>query len=164
MAAPGSARSAQWVAAGIFLSRIAGLVREMVFARFFGTSVSADAWRAASRMPNVLQNLLGEGTLSASFIPEYSKLLEEGREAEAGRLAGVVWRLGRGGVTIMAEVTGLNRNTIMRGQRERRAGLCVRAKKEPARASRAGLPCETSRTRKACTFTCGLRLAPPSCS
>lgn len=89
----GAGRSAQWVAAGILLSRVAGLVREMVFARFFGTSVSADAWRAASRMPNVLQNLLGEGTLSASFIPEYSKLLEDGRKEEAGRLAGVVFAL-----------------------------------------------------------------------
>ncbi|HUG41043.1 MAG TPA: murein biosynthesis integral membrane protein MurJ [Longimicrobiales bacterium] len=89
----GSGRSARWVAAGIFLSRIAGLVREMVFSRFFGTSVSADAWRAASKMPNVLQNLLGEGTLSASFIPEYSKLLQDGREEEAGRLAGVVFAL-----------------------------------------------------------------------
>jgi putative peptidoglycan lipid II flippase len=89
----GSARSAQWVAAGIFLSRIAGLIREMIFARYFGTSVSADAWRAAIRMPNVLQNLLGEGTLSASFIPQYAKLLEEGREAEAGRLAGAVFAL-----------------------------------------------------------------------
>jgi putative peptidoglycan lipid II flippase len=91
--ASGSARSAQWVAAGIFLSRIAGLVREMIFARFFGTSISADAWRAATRMPNVLQNLLGEGTLSASFIPQYAKLLEEGREKDAGRLAGAVFAL-----------------------------------------------------------------------
>jgi putative peptidoglycan lipid II flippase len=91
--AQGSARSAQWVAAGIFLSRIAGLVREMIFARYFGTSVSADAWRAAIRMPNVLQNLLGEGTLSASFIPQYAKLLEEGRAEEAGRLAGAIFAL-----------------------------------------------------------------------
>lgn len=90
---PGSARSAHRVAAGIFLSRIAGLVREMIFARFFGTSISADAWRAATRMPNVLQNLLGEGTLSASFIPQYAKLLEDGREADAGRLAGAVFAL-----------------------------------------------------------------------
>jgi putative peptidoglycan lipid II flippase len=90
---PGSARSARWVAAGIFLSRTAGLVREMIFARYFGTSVSADAWRAAIRMPNVLQNLLGEGTLSASFIPQYARLLEEGREADAGRLAGAVFAL-----------------------------------------------------------------------
>ena len=89
----GAGGSAQLVAAGIFLSRIAGLVREMFFARYFGTSVAADAWRAASRMPNVLQNLLGEGTLSASFIPEYSTLLEEGREEEAGRLAGAIFAL-----------------------------------------------------------------------
>jgi putative peptidoglycan lipid II flippase len=89
----GSGRSAQWVAAGIFLSRIAGLVREMIFARFFGTSIAADAWGAASRMPNVLQNLLGEGTLSASFIPQYAKLLEQGREEDAGRLAGAIFAL-----------------------------------------------------------------------
>jgi len=89
----GSARSAQWVGAGIFLSRVAGLVREMIFARYFGTSISADAWRAASRMPNVLQNLLGEGTLSASFIPQYARLLEEGREEDAGRLAGSIFAL-----------------------------------------------------------------------
>jgi putative peptidoglycan lipid II flippase len=91
--ARGSAASARWVAAGILLSRIAGLVREMIFARYFGTSVAADAWRAAFRMPNVLQNLLGEGTLSASFIPQYAKLLEDGREADAGRLAGAVFAL-----------------------------------------------------------------------
>ncbi len=88
-----AAGSAQWVAAGIMLSRLAGLVREMVFARFFGTSIAADAWSAASRMPNVLQNLLGEGTLSASFIPQYAKLLEEGREEDAGRLAGAIFAL-----------------------------------------------------------------------
>src|SRR5690606_3243945 len=85
------ARSARWVAAGILLSRISGLVREMAFAGFFGTSLYADAFRAALRMPNVLQNLLGEGTLSASFIPVYSRLLGQGREEEAGRVAGVVF-------------------------------------------------------------------------
>lgn len=88
-----SARSAQWVAAGIFLSRVSGLVREALFARFLGTSYSADALRAALRMPNVLQNLLGEGTLSASFIPVYAELLEQGREEEAGRVAGAVFAL-----------------------------------------------------------------------
>ncbi|MFW5950941.1 MAG: murein biosynthesis integral membrane protein MurJ [Gemmatimonadota bacterium] len=85
--------SAHWVAAGILLSRISGVVREIFIARFFGTNVAADAWAAAARMPNVLQVLLGEGTLSASFIPEYSKLLEEGRENEAGRLAGAIFAL-----------------------------------------------------------------------
>ncbi len=83
-------RGASSVAVGILLSRIAGLVRERVFAHFFGTSLYADAWRAALRMPNVLQNLLGEGTLSASFIPIYAELLEEEREEAAARFAGAI--------------------------------------------------------------------------
>jgi putative peptidoglycan lipid II flippase len=76
------------VGAGILLSRVAGFVRDRIFAHYFGTSEVADAWRAALRTPNVLQNLLGEGTLSASFIPVYAELLEEGREEDAGRFAG----------------------------------------------------------------------------
>ncbi len=89
----GSARSAQRVAAGILLSRITGLVRDALIATFLGRSYAADAFRAALRMPNVLQNLLGEGTLSASFIPVYSELLEQGREEEAGRVAGAIFAL-----------------------------------------------------------------------
>jgi putative peptidoglycan lipid II flippase len=81
------------VAAGIFLSRIAGFVRQAVFARYFGTSMYADVFNAGMRMPNVLQNLLGEGTLSASFIPVYSELLHQGRKEEAGRVAGAVFAL-----------------------------------------------------------------------
>jgi putative peptidoglycan lipid II flippase len=81
------------VAAGILLSRISGLVRESVFATFFGVSLYADVFRAGLRMPNALQNLLGEGTLSASFIPVYAELLEEGREEDAGRVAGAVFAL-----------------------------------------------------------------------
>ncbi|MFW6078017.1 MAG: murein biosynthesis integral membrane protein MurJ [Gemmatimonadota bacterium] len=91
--AQSSARSAYWVAAGILLSRVAGLVREIVFAYYFGISAVADVWRAALRIPNVLQNLLGEGVLSASFIPVYAELLEEGREEEAGRVAGAIFAL-----------------------------------------------------------------------
>lgn len=62
-------------------------------AYFFGVGPYADVFRAALRTPNVLQNLLGEGTLSASFIPVYARLLEEGREEEAGRFAGAVFGL-----------------------------------------------------------------------
>lgn len=87
-ARPGGSRAATFVGAGIFLSRLFGFVRERVFAHFFGTSDFADAWRAALRMPNVIQNLLGEGTLSASMIPVYASFLEEGKEEEAGRFAG----------------------------------------------------------------------------
>jgi len=85
--------SAGVVASGILMSRLAGLVREGVFSRYFGTSVSADAFRTALRMPNVLQNLLGEGVLSASFIPVYSELIEGGRKEEAGRVAGAIFAL-----------------------------------------------------------------------
>jgi putative peptidoglycan lipid II flippase len=85
--------SAHLVAAGILLSRISGLLRDIVFANFLGTSQYASAFRGALRMPNVLQNLLGEGTLSASFIPVYSRLLEAGDEEAAGRLAGAIFAL-----------------------------------------------------------------------
>ncbi|MBN1240707.1 MAG: murein biosynthesis integral membrane protein MurJ [Gammaproteobacteria bacterium] len=81
------------VGAGILLSRIAGLVRERVLATYFGTSLQADVFSAGLRMPNVLQNLLGEGTLSASFIPVYSELLGQGRTREAGRVAGAMFAL-----------------------------------------------------------------------
>ena len=58
------------VAAGILLSRITGLVRQRVFSHYFGLrNDAADAFNAAFRIPNFLQNLFGEGALSASFIP-----------------------------------------------------------------------------------------------
>jgi putative peptidoglycan lipid II flippase len=81
------------VFAGILLSRLMGFVREGAFARYFGVGPHQDALTAVMRVPNVLQNLLGEGVLSASFIPIYSGLLEEGREEEAGRFAGAIFGL-----------------------------------------------------------------------
>ena len=79
------------VAAGIFASRVIGLVRDRAIAFFFGSGAFADVYRLALRAPNFLQNLLGEGTLSASFIPIYSRMLEEGREEDAGRFAGAIF-------------------------------------------------------------------------
>lgn len=81
---------ARWVALGILSSKIFGLVREVVLGFFFGVGPHADVWRTAMRAPNVLQNLLGEQALSAAFIPIYSRMLEEGREEDAGRFAGAV--------------------------------------------------------------------------
>ncbi len=83
-------RSSMLVAAGILLSRCAGLIRESVIGNYLGTTRAADAFRAALRIPNLMQNLLGEGVLSASFIPVYARLRAKGREDEAGRLAGAV--------------------------------------------------------------------------
>ena len=84
-------RHAFLVAAGIFLSRISGLVRERVIAYFLGnTSIAADALRGALRIPNILQNLFGEGVLSASFIPVYARLVAQKEEEESGRVAGAI--------------------------------------------------------------------------
>lgn len=81
-------RAAAAVGAGIFFSKVFGFVRDRVTAHYFGTGVYADAWTAALKIPNVLRNLLGEGTLSASLIPVYSEFLEEGRTEDAARFAG----------------------------------------------------------------------------
>lgn len=86
----GRAGFAALVAAGILLSRISGLVREKVFAHFLGNSDAAGVFKAAIRIPNVLQNLFGEGVLSASFIPVYARLLAQDDERTAGRVAGIV--------------------------------------------------------------------------
>ena len=78
------------MAAGILLSRITGLVRQRVFSHYFGLSDAADVFSAAFRIPNFLQNLFGEGVLSASFIPVYANLLAREDEEEAGRVAGAI--------------------------------------------------------------------------
>jgi putative peptidoglycan lipid II flippase len=84
-------RHAFLVAAGILLSKLFGLVRVAAFARYFGQeSDAADAFNAAFRIPNFLQTLFGEGVLSASFIPVYARLLKQGNEEEADRVAGAV--------------------------------------------------------------------------
>lgn len=89
---PGKSAAAV-VATGIFLSRIIGFVRERAVGHFLGVGPHADVMRAALRMPNLLQNLLGEGSISAAFIPIYSRMLEEGRPKDAGRFAGAIFGL-----------------------------------------------------------------------
>ena len=78
------------VAAGILLSRLAGFVREALAARYFGVGAWADVYSTAMRLPNLLQNLLGDQALSAAFIPFYSKMLASKREEEASRFAGAI--------------------------------------------------------------------------
>jgi putative peptidoglycan lipid II flippase len=85
-----TARSAFFVGSGILISRIIGLVRQTVFAHYFGKSAAGDAFSAAFRIPNFLQNIFGEGALSASFIPVYAKLLAHEDEKEATHVANAV--------------------------------------------------------------------------
>ncbi|MGZ3694692.1 MAG: murein biosynthesis integral membrane protein MurJ [Bdellovibrionota bacterium] len=84
---------AHLVAVGILLSRISGLIRQRIFAHFFGSSDAGDAFYAALKIPNFLQNLFGEGVLSASFIPVYSQLLGKNEEEHANEVAGIVGSL-----------------------------------------------------------------------
>jgi len=87
----GGGRHALLVGAGIFASRLTGLIRQRVFSHYFGLrNDAADAFTAAFRIPNFLQNLFGEGALSASFIPVYAALLARGERREADRVAGAV--------------------------------------------------------------------------
>jgi len=86
-------RRAFSVAAGIFGSRVAGLVRSRVIAHYFGLGDVADAWSAAFRIPNILQNLFGDQALSASFIPVYASLLSKRQQKDADRVAGAVGSL-----------------------------------------------------------------------
>jgi putative peptidoglycan lipid II flippase len=83
-------RSSALVAFGILCSRLTGFIRQRFFAQYFGLSDSADAFMAAFRIPNFLQNLFGEGALSASFIPVYAALVARGEGEEATRVAGAV--------------------------------------------------------------------------
>ncbi|HTG91633.1 MAG TPA: murein biosynthesis integral membrane protein MurJ, partial [Pyrinomonadaceae bacterium] len=69
------------------------LVRQRIFAHYFGSSGVGDAFTAAFRIPNFLQNVFGEGALSASFIPVYAKLLAQGEEKEARRVANAIFGL-----------------------------------------------------------------------
>lgn len=85
-----SKRFAFLIASGILLSRLAGLIRDRVFAHYFGNSDAADVFKAAFRIPNFLQNLFGEGVLSASFIPVYANLLAREDKEEARKTAGAV--------------------------------------------------------------------------
>jgi len=88
---PSTGRSAFLVGAGILISRIVGLIRQRIFAHYFGRSAAGDAFSAAFRIPNFLQNVFGEGALSASFIPVYAKLLAHQDEKEAAKVANAVF-------------------------------------------------------------------------
>jgi putative peptidoglycan lipid II flippase len=92
-------RHSALVAFGILCSRLTGFLRQRFFAQYFGLSDSADAFMAAFRIPNFLQNLFGEGALSASFIPVYASLVAREERTEAVRVAGAV-------AALLALVTG----------------------------------------------------------
>lgn len=84
------ATGAFFVALGILATKLFGIVRQAFIAKYLGATAAADAFNAATRIPNLLQNLFGEGALSASLIPVYARLRAQRDDAEAGRVAGGV--------------------------------------------------------------------------
>jgi putative peptidoglycan lipid II flippase len=75
------------------LSRIAGLVREVVAARYFGTTGPASAFTAAFQVPNLVRSLFADAALSAAFVPVFTELLEHQKRREALHLAGALFAL-----------------------------------------------------------------------
>jgi putative peptidoglycan lipid II flippase len=77
------------VGSATLMSRILGLIRDMVISGFFGAGMATDAFFIAFTIPNLLRRLLGEGTLTASFVPVYTDYLTQ-RPEEAPRVVHVV--------------------------------------------------------------------------
>jgi len=80
-------RAAGIVGAATMVSRVFGLVRDMVIAAFFGASWMTDAFWVAFRIPNMLRRLLGEGSLTVSFVPVFTEYLEKKTKEQALELA-----------------------------------------------------------------------------
>jgi putative peptidoglycan lipid II flippase len=75
------------------LSRIAGLVREVVAARYFGTTGPMSAFTAAFQVPNLIRSLFADAALSAAFVPVFTELLEHKKRREAFQLAAALFGL-----------------------------------------------------------------------
>lgn len=90
-------RSAAVVGVCTGLSRVLGLVRNMLMARLFGTSLVQSAFVVAFRFPNLFRRLFGEGAMSAAFVPVFARILErEGRDA--------AWRFAASIMTLLVAV------------------------------------------------------------
>jgi putative peptidoglycan lipid II flippase len=83
-------KAAGTVGALTFLSRILGLVRDILIANFFGSGLSADAFFVAFRIPNLLRRLFAEGSFSVAFIPVFTEYLQKKSRQQAIELAQVV--------------------------------------------------------------------------
>ncbi|MBW4936410.1 murein biosynthesis integral membrane protein MurJ [Marinobacter sp. F4206] len=88
--APGLLRSSGLVGAMTMLSRVLGLVRDMVIARYFGAGAGADAFFVAFKIPNFLRRLFAEGAFSQAFVPVLSSYREGQPVSEVKRLVDAV--------------------------------------------------------------------------
>src|SRR5512136_1381764 len=83
-------KSSGAMAAATLTSRLLGMVREMVYAAFMGNTWVASAFVLAFQVPNLFRRLLGEGALTAAFIPIFKEKEVSSGEAEMWRAANAV--------------------------------------------------------------------------
>ena len=101
------AKSALVVASGTFMSRLLGFARDMVTAYALGAGWAADAFFVAFRIPNLLRNLFGEGSMTMAFVPVYTRTRQEQGEpaAQATARAALAWLVViLGALTVLAEL------------------------------------------------------------
>lgn len=87
------ARAAGTIGMGTLLSRIFGFLRDMVTAHFFGAGMAADAFFVAFRIPNLWRRLVGEGSLTISFIPVYIEYIAQRPEEETRKLTHIAFTI-----------------------------------------------------------------------
>jgi putative peptidoglycan lipid II flippase len=87
----GVARNTAIFSIATAFSRVAGLLREIVAASFFGTRGPASAFTIAFQIPNLVSNLFANAALSAAFVPVFTELLQKGRRREAFKLASTLF-------------------------------------------------------------------------
>ena len=84
---------------GTFVSRVLGLVREVVFATVFGATAATDAFWVAFRIPNFMRRLFAEGSFSTAFVPALTEVKEKGSEEDLrlmiARVAGTLGAIDR---------------------------------------------------------------------
>src|SRR5580693_2441529 len=83
-------RSAGVVSAAVLCSRLSGLAREIVMARFFGAGLVNDAFAVGFRIPNLTRNLFAEGAMSSAFVPTFTQYLAAKNKKEAAHLSNLV--------------------------------------------------------------------------
>lgn len=86
-------RAAGSLGSATLISRIAGLIRDMVIASQFGAGLMTDAFFMAFTIPNLLRRFFAEGSLTAAFVPTFSDVNKLQGEAEARRVATICWTL-----------------------------------------------------------------------
>src|SRR3974390_1009369 len=86
-------RAAGILGSATVLSRIMGMVRDMVVSRLFGAGLATDAFFAAFQIPNMLRRFFAEGALTSAFVPIFSETLNKHGEKEARELANTCFSL-----------------------------------------------------------------------